>query len=120
MQIRNNYDKEVFNGDIGRVQNVNMEDRSLTVIYEGRAVEYEDNELDEVTLAYATTIHKSQGSHRIHDSSSTQERDLYRRILLVSLPKPSEIGSYIRRAADTQKRNHLIRLSQSVNHLCAV
>ncbi|MCK8621467.1 ATP-dependent RecD-like DNA helicase [Prevotella sp. E13-27] len=62
MQIRNNYDKEVFNGDIGIVQNVNMEDRSLTVIYEGRAVEYEDNELDEVTLAYATTIHKSQGS----------------------------------------------------------
>ena len=62
MQIRNNYDKEVFNGDIGIVQNVNIEDRSLTVIYEGRAVEYEDNELDEVTLAYATTIHKSQGS----------------------------------------------------------
>ena len=62
MQIRNNYDKEVFNGDIGFVKEVNMDDRSLTVIYEGRAVEYEDNELDEVTLAYATTIHKSQGS----------------------------------------------------------
>ena len=62
MQIRNNYDKEVFNGDIGFVSEVDMDERSLTVIYQGRAVEYEDNELDEVTLAYATTIHKSQGS----------------------------------------------------------
>ena len=62
MQIRNNYDKEVFNGDIGYVSGVNMDDRSLTVVYEGRTVEYEDNELDELTLSYATTIHKSQGS----------------------------------------------------------
>jgi exodeoxyribonuclease V alpha subunit len=62
MQIRNNYDKEVFNGDIGFVKEVDLEEKTLTVIYEGRPVEYEDNELDEVTLAYATTIHKSQGS----------------------------------------------------------
>jgi exodeoxyribonuclease V alpha subunit len=62
MQIRNNYDKEVFNGDIGHVKEVNMEERSLIVIFEGREVEYEDSELDELTLAYATTIHKSQGS----------------------------------------------------------
>ena len=62
MQIRNNYDKEVFNGDIGFVTKVDMDDRSLTVVYEGRSVEYEDSELDELTLAYATTIHKSQGS----------------------------------------------------------
>ena len=62
MLIRNNYDKEVFNGDIGFVKEVNMEERSLSIIYEGRVVEYEDNELDELTLAYATTIHKSQGS----------------------------------------------------------
>ena len=62
MQIRNNYDKEVFNGDIGTVESVDVEDRSLTVTFDGRAVEYEDSELDELTLAYATTIHKSQGS----------------------------------------------------------
>ena len=62
MQIRNNYDKEVFNGDIGYVKEVNLEERTLTAIYEGRPVEYEDSELDELTLAYATTSHKSQGS----------------------------------------------------------
>ena len=62
MQIRNNYDKEVFNGDIGTVSSVDIEDRSLSVLFDGRRVEYEDSELDELTLAYATTIHKSQGS----------------------------------------------------------
>ena len=59
MQILNNYDKDVFNGDIGTIENVDMEDRSLKVRFEERLVEYEDSELDELTLAYATTIHKS-------------------------------------------------------------
>lgn len=62
MQIRNNYDKNVFNGDIGIVANVDLEDRALTIDFDGRMVEYDATELDEVTLAYATTIHKSQGS----------------------------------------------------------
>lgn len=62
MQLRNNYDKEVFNGDIGYVSQVNMEDRTLQVDFDGKLVEYEISELDELTLAYATTIHKSQGS----------------------------------------------------------
>ena len=62
MQIRNNYDKEVFNGDIGFVEKVIPEDRSLFVNFDNHLVEYEASELDELTLAYATTIHKSQGS----------------------------------------------------------
>ena len=62
MQIRNNYDKDTYNGDIGIIEQVDMEDRSLKVRFEEKLVEYEDNELDELTLAYATTIHKSQGS----------------------------------------------------------
>lgn len=62
MQIRNNYDKNVFNGDIGIIEKVNMEDRTLCIRFDGSLVEYKASELDEVTLAYATTIHKSQGS----------------------------------------------------------
>ena len=62
MQIRNNYDKEVFNGDIGVVSRVDPEDRSLMVDFDGRTVSYDVAELDELTLAYAVTIHKSQGS----------------------------------------------------------
>lgn len=62
MQIRNDYDKEVFNGDIGTIVKVNMEDRELTVNFDDREVLYDVTELDELSLAYAVTIHKSQGS----------------------------------------------------------
>jgi len=62
MQIRNNYDKEVFNGDIGFIQAVDEEDRSLVVMFDGRPVRYDATELDELLHAYACTIHKSQGS----------------------------------------------------------
>lgn len=62
MQLRNNYDKEVFNGDLGYIESVDTEERTLMVNFEDRLVEYEASELDELTLAYATTIHKSQGS----------------------------------------------------------
>ncbi len=61
MQLRNNYDKEVFNGDIGIVNSVNLEDEKLTVNFDGEFVEYDITELDELSLAYASTIHKSQG-----------------------------------------------------------
>ena len=62
MQIRNNYDTEVFNGDIGTGESVDLEYQTLRVGYDGRSVEYERSELDEIVLAYAVTIHKSQGS----------------------------------------------------------
>lgn len=62
MQLRNNYDKEVFNGDLGYIREVDTEDRTLTVDFDGKAVEYDVTELDELSLAYATTIHKAQGS----------------------------------------------------------
>lgn len=62
MQLRNNYDKEVYNGDIGLVRDVDEESRSLVAVFDGRPVRYVQNELDELTLAYACSIHKSQGS----------------------------------------------------------
>lgn len=62
LQVINNYDKEVFNGDIGRVVRIAPEDRDLSVDYDGRTVTYDFSELDELTLAYALSIHRSQGS----------------------------------------------------------
>lgn len=62
MQIRNNYDKNVFNGDIGYITAVDTNERTLTVTFDSRLVEYDVSELDELVLAYAVTIHKSQGS----------------------------------------------------------
>ena len=62
MQIRNNYDKDVFNGDIGTVDSVDPEERTLRVLFDDRYVEYETAELDELVHAYAVTIHKAQGS----------------------------------------------------------
>ena len=62
MQIRNNYDKEVFNGDVGTISALNLEERNLRVRFDDREVEYDVTELDELAQAYAVTIHKSQGS----------------------------------------------------------
>jgi exodeoxyribonuclease V alpha subunit len=62
MQIRNNYDKDVFNGDIGRIVSINREDHEVTVDYDGRLIPYDFTELDEIVLAYAVSVHKSQGS----------------------------------------------------------
>ena len=62
MQLRNNYDKDVYNGDVGFVKAVNADDRSMVVNFDGRPVKYDAGDLDELVLAYAMTIHKSQGS----------------------------------------------------------
>ncbi|NVM57657.1 MAG: ATP-dependent RecD-like DNA helicase [Desulfobacterales bacterium] len=62
MQIRNNYAKEVFNGDIGTIGQIDREMQRLIVEYDGRPVRYDISELDELVLAYAVSVHKSQGS----------------------------------------------------------
>jgi exodeoxyribonuclease V alpha subunit len=62
MQVENDYDKEVYNGDLGVVSRIDMEEGELTVDFDGRDLTYGFGELDELVLAYATTIHKSQGS----------------------------------------------------------
>src|SRR6202008_1043401 len=62
IQTENNYDKEVFNGDIGQVVSIDPVERELAIRFEERDVLYDFNELDELSLAYAITIHKSQGS----------------------------------------------------------
>ncbi|NLX90582.1 MAG: ATP-dependent RecD-like DNA helicase [Firmicutes bacterium] len=62
MQVKNNYEKNVFNGDIGIISKIDPEERKLTIRFDGNEVDYDASELDEVVLAYATTVHKSQGS----------------------------------------------------------
>ena len=62
MQIQNDYDKDAFNGDIGFVAAIDTDEAEVLIDFDGRQIVYEFGELDEVTLAYATTIHKSQGS----------------------------------------------------------
>lgn len=62
MQIENNYERDVFNGDMGFVTGIDTEEDELAVDFDGREVVYPFGELDELVLCYATTIHKSQGS----------------------------------------------------------
>ena len=62
MQLRNDYDREVYNGDIGFITEIDLTAKKLVVRFDERNVDYEESELDELVLAYATSIHKSQGS----------------------------------------------------------
>ena len=62
MQIRNNYDKEIFNGDIGIIEEIETQDETLVIRFDDREVFYEFSELDELSLAYAVSVHKYQGS----------------------------------------------------------
>jgi len=62
MQIKNNYDKDVFNGDIGRITGIDAENQELTISFDGQDIAYDFTDLDEIVLAYAISVHKSQGS----------------------------------------------------------
>jgi exodeoxyribonuclease V alpha subunit len=62
MQTRNNYDKDVFNGDLGRIQRLDLVDQQMIVEIDGRAVPYDFDDLDELLPAYAISVHKSQGN----------------------------------------------------------
>ena len=84
MQLRNNYDKDVYNGDIGFIKSIDSDDQNLVVLFDGRPVQYEFRELDELILAYASSIHKSQGSEypAVVVLLSTQHFKLLQRNLL--------------------------------------
>ncbi len=62
MQLENNYDKEVYNGDIGWIISINEEERELIICFDGKDVKYDFSEMNELSLAYAVSVHKSQGS----------------------------------------------------------
>ena len=62
MQTRNNYEKDVFNGDMGRITQIDPEEKEVTITFDGRDIAFDFNELDEIVLSYAVSVHKSQGS----------------------------------------------------------
>ena len=62
MQIRNNYNKNIYNGDIGTIKKINFADQNMIINFDFNDIEYDFNDLDEIVLAYAISVHKSQGS----------------------------------------------------------
>jgi exodeoxyribonuclease V alpha subunit len=84
MQTENDYEKEVFNGDLGFVESIDADAQEIEIAFDGRAVRYDFGELDQVMLAYATTIHKAQGSEypAVILTLSTQHYPMLQRNLL--------------------------------------
>ena len=122
LQTVNDYQKEVFNGDIGRITAVDLEEQTVTVNFEGRAVPYEFNELDELSLAYAITVHKSQGSEfpAVVMPLTTQHYMLLQRNLLytgvtrgkrlvVLVAEPRALAIAVRRHESVQRRSRLAK-----------
>lgn len=118
MQMRNNYDKEVFNGDVGFVNGIDAEGELLKVDFDGRTVSYERGELDELVLAYASTVHKSQGSEypAVVIVLATQHFKLLQRNLLYTAVTRGRklvciVGSH--KAAAIATRNNEVRQRQT-------
>lgn len=119
MQRRNNYDLEVWNGDIGRIVSIDDEEQQLKIDYDGRHVVYDSGDLDELVLAYACSIHKSQGSEYpcVVIPLHTQHFTLLQRNLLYTAITRGQrlvivVGSRkaIRLAVDTQTSSHRFTL----------
>jgi exodeoxyribonuclease V alpha subunit len=121
IQLINDYDKDVFNGDIGRIDRVDSEEGLLHIDFDGRRVEYAFGELDAVALAYATTVHKAQGSEypAVVIPLSTQHYNLLQRNLLytavtrgkrlvVLIAQPKALGIAVKQTG----ANRLTRLRQ--------
>ncbi|MGH7832531.1 MAG: ATP-dependent DNA helicase, partial [Candidatus Binatia bacterium] len=93
MQLRNNYDKGVFNGDLGTIVEINNKEGSIAVQFEGARIAYEADDLNEISLAYAISVHKSQGSEYpvvilpLHTSHYLM---LHRRILYTAMTRGKE------------------------------
>lgn len=127
IQTVNNYDKEVFNGDIGRITRIALEEGLVHIDFDGREIEYELGELDEIALAYATSVHKSQGSEypavviplAIQHYTLLQRNLLYTGItrgkrLVVLVGQPKALAIAVKRINSTARLTHLsARLANS-------
>ncbi|EXJ15913.1 SF1B family DNA helicase RecD2 [Imhoffiella purpurea] len=120
IQLVNDYDKEVFNGDIGRIRSIDIEEGLLTIDFDGRQVVYETGELDEVALAYATSVHKAQGSEypAVVIPLATQHFTLLQRNLLytavtrgkrlvVLIAQPKALGMAVKQTGSSKRLTKL-------------
>jgi exodeoxyribonuclease V alpha subunit len=121
IQTENNYNRDVFNGDLGVIENINRIEQELAVDFEGRSVEYDFGDLDELSLAYVLSIHKSQGSEfpcvviPLHTQHyiMLQRNLLYTAVtrgkkLVVLLGAKKALGMAVRRI-DTSQRHTTLR-----------
>jgi len=122
MQIRNNYEKEVYNGDLGLIYSLDKDSSQLTVDFDGRLIVYEFSELDELELAYAISVHKSQGSEYravVVPVIMQHYMLLQRNLLYTAITRGKELvvlaGSL--KALSTAVRN--ARVQQRYTHLCS-
>lgn len=94
MQLRNNYKKNVFNGDIGKIVEIDQSEQMLFISFDEQTIEYEFNELDEVALAYAVSIHKYQGSERkcvVIPVHTTHFKLLHRNLLYTAVTRGKQL-----------------------------
>jgi exodeoxyribonuclease V alpha subunit len=114
MQIKNDYHKEVFNGDIGRITKIDTEEQEVTGDFDGRLVEYDFSDLSELVLAYAVSVHKSQGSEYpvvvmpVHISHYLL---LQRNLIYTGVTRAKKLGVIggTRKALSIEIRNNKIR-----------
>lgn len=98
MQIRNNYEKEIFNGDVGKITEIDLSENLLKVAFDGKIVDYDFTEIDELILAYAVSIHKFQGSECpcvIIPIHTTHFKMLYRNLLYTGLTRGKRRAIFI-------------------------
>ena len=122
LQVVNNYDKEVFNGEIGRVVQINLKDRFVNVLFDDQSVSYDQQDLDQLQLAYAMTIHKSQGSEypcAVIVMHSTHYIMLRRNLLYTALTRAQKLAVIVgnsngvmRAALNTDEQRRYTRLTE--------
>ncbi|MGC1954896.1 MAG: ATP-binding domain-containing protein, partial [Gammaproteobacteria bacterium] len=133
IQLVDDYDKDVFNGDIGKIERIDLEEGQVFIDFDGRTVAYEFGELDEVSLAYAASIHKSQGSEypAVVIPLATQHYMMLERNLLytgvtrgkklvVLIAQPKALAMAVRTQKSSRRLTHLpARLTAETNTLSA-
>ncbi|MGC9316963.1 MAG: ATP-dependent DNA helicase, partial [Armatimonadota bacterium] len=122
LQVVNNYDKAVYNGEIGRVQRISARDRGVTVAFEDQEVTYDRSDIDQLQLAYAMTIHKSQGSEYscvVIVMHSTHYIMLRRNLLYTALTRAEDMAVIVgnsagvyRAATNTEEQRRYTRLAE--------